>query len=402
MRFGTTCAATQDWQSAASSGILPRCHKKDSDNKRTNEEVRVFKRALPVMNKLYASLAGTAVVQLKDIPPRPPEYDGRITVFNPPTAYISGEDSDTAVATSDLQRFGQVVELSVGRSHGHKGGFGSTSDYVVHARFATHEQAEACVSALNAEARGAGCEYNETAYSRDCCQAGHRYSGWCTMEQGSSSLAAAHLARAERQAEQRSLQLPQRFTSAQASRAKLTDISGGAVQPRMVNDDPEALLLQTFRDIEGAHFIGKGDKPMVHHMLGQFEFIMKWAVDECLRLADTDLTIDPAVTRRARERAAAAGATCSAAPLSMGVHTNEPIAPASGASLPSIWHATSSRDAVRTPFLIRRFALFSLLKHTRQPRAPRRGVVESRRRSSEGERSSRRYEELESARDEGL
>ena len=48
---------------------------------RSEIEIAIFKRALAVMAFVYASLKGTAVLQLKDVPPRPKEYDGCITLF---------------------------------------------------------------------------------------------------------------------------------------------------------------------------------------------------------------------------------------------------------------------------------------------------------------------------------
>jgi len=64
---------------------------------RTAEERAVFKRALPVMNKLYASICGTAVIQLKDIPPRPAEYDGRVIIFD-----LHPSSTDEEVVRADL------------------------------------------------------------------------------------------------------------------------------------------------------------------------------------------------------------------------------------------------------------------------------------------------------------
>ena len=79
-----------------------------------------------------------------------------------------------------LQRFGEVVEV---------GGKGRA----VHVRFATHEQAGACVRALEREGRAADFVYNSTAYD---CEGGKVYSGWCTFEQSVSKTSEAHLAAA--------------------------------------------------------------------------------------------------------------------------------------------------------------------------------------------------------------
>jgi hypothetical protein len=131
---------------------------KNAHGERTTEELAVFKSALPVMNRCYASICGTAVVQLKDVPPRPAEYDGRVTIFD-----LCPSFADEEMVRADLGRFGDVVEAAV------EGG-------VATARFASHEEAERCVAALCDESRGACCVYNATHYSRD---RGEPYSGWC-------------------------------------------------------------------------------------------------------------------------------------------------------------------------------------------------------------------------------
>jgi hypothetical protein len=131
---------------------------KDARGERTTEELTVFKRALPVMNKCYASICGTAVVQLKDVPPRPPEYDGLVKIFD-----LQPSSADEEAVHVDLGRFGNVVEAAV------EGG-------VATARFSSHEEAERCVAALSGESRSASCVYNETHYNRD---RGEPYSGWC-------------------------------------------------------------------------------------------------------------------------------------------------------------------------------------------------------------------------------
>ena len=44
---------------------------------RTEDEEAAFRRSIDVMGDLYASAIGTCVLQLKEIPPRPAEYDAR-------------------------------------------------------------------------------------------------------------------------------------------------------------------------------------------------------------------------------------------------------------------------------------------------------------------------------------
>ena len=214
--------------------------------------MRVFKLGLPAMNRTYASIYGTAAIQLKDIPPRPTKYDGCVTLFNVPSA-------DEASVSDDLSRFGEVVDVTL------KAGQASV-------RFASHEQAERCVVGLREEQRAVGFVYNETHYSRE---RGEPYSGWCTAEQGSASIVAAHLGQVERQARERSAPLPERYVRAQARLRKLIDISDGRARSVEVSEEPAKLLEQTFTAIEHATFVGKGDQRFVQGLLADFEWVVK-------------------------------------------------------------------------------------------------------------------------------
>ena len=229
---------------------------------RTAEETGIFKRGLQGMGYFYASMCGTAIVQLKDIPPRPSEYDGRVIVFDKTYSEMTSEKD---VVVADLERFGgTITEIAIKAGE-------------AHVTFATHEQAERCIAALREEGRGACTVYNETAYSRD---RGETFSGWCTFEQGSSKLAAAHLNMASRQASKRSVELPERLKHANASRAKVIDISDGQVRTVDVEESPVAVLKQTSDDLEIAKFVGKGEAETVKQLLAKVEWSMHMAMEQ--------------------------------------------------------------------------------------------------------------------------
>ena len=135
-----------------------------------------------------------------------------------------------------------------------------------------------------------------TCYDRAC---GTPYSGWCTAEQGAASMVVAHLgSSAVGKAERR---LPEPLARAQASRPKLTDISGGEVRAVTTAEEPAQLLQRTIEDVEHAHFVGKADGKAVHQMLCEFEWTMKVAVEQAtLDVAGTGLTVDPQVVRQVR------------------------------------------------------------------------------------------------------
>ena len=50
---------------------------------RTEEEQAIFERGLPAMSSLYASIAGTCVIEQKHVPPMPNEYRGKVVCFPP-------------------------------------------------------------------------------------------------------------------------------------------------------------------------------------------------------------------------------------------------------------------------------------------------------------------------------
>jgi hypothetical protein len=231
---------------------------------RTAEEAATMKRGLDGMGYLYASMCGTAVVQLKDIPRRPSEYNGRMIVFDEKYSKTTSEKD----VVDDLERFGgHITEIAIKAGE-------------AHVTFATHDQAIDCIAALHKDKRGACTVYNETAYSRDrdkpCT-----FSGWCTFEEGVSKLAAAHLNVASRQATERSEVLPERLVRANASRAKVTDISDGQVRTVEldVEESPESLLKKTNQDLKIAQFVGKGESETVKQLLAKLEWSMKLALE---------------------------------------------------------------------------------------------------------------------------
>eukprot|EP00900_Chrysochromulina_parva_P027937 jgi/Chrpa1/9778/Chrysochromulina_OHIO_Genome00016827-RA len=61
---------------------FPSLYQNSDQSPRTEEQERAFKRGLGVMGHIYASAIGTTVLQLKELPLRPPEYDGKLCLFD--------------------------------------------------------------------------------------------------------------------------------------------------------------------------------------------------------------------------------------------------------------------------------------------------------------------------------
>ena len=139
--------------------------------KRTEVENEAFKRALDVMGDVYASAVGTTVLQIKEIPPRPQEFDGALCLFGL-KAGVDEAAVRQALSGGDLSTEFESCDLA----------FESTYGVV---RFTTH------AAALRAKAAntfselcgGVDTQYNERSYDgrgdgeggRD----GDEGRGWC-------------------------------------------------------------------------------------------------------------------------------------------------------------------------------------------------------------------------------
>lgn len=129
---------------------------------RTEAENEAFKRALGVMGDVYASAVGTTVLQIKEIPPRPPEFDGALCLFGLKPGV------DEAAVRQALCGFGEIesCDLTVESGYG-----------VV--RFTTHAAALQAKAAngLSELCAGVDTRYNRRSYDDR---------GWCDPPRPSS------------------------------------------------------------------------------------------------------------------------------------------------------------------------------------------------------------------------
>ena len=128
------------------------------EGRRTPEEESSFKRALDVMADTYASAVGTTVLQLKEIPSRPADYDGAICLYG-------SNATDDASVRKVLSQFGEIQVINF-------------SDQHVIVRFETHAAALAAVQAGAPQelCEGISTLYNERSYNDDTGDGGR---GWC-------------------------------------------------------------------------------------------------------------------------------------------------------------------------------------------------------------------------------
>jgi len=64
----------------------------------------------PQINSLYGSAIGTTVLQLKELPPRPREYDGKLCLFD---VAPSVDEADIRVM---LSPYGEIVSCTLGKT----------------------------------------------------------------------------------------------------------------------------------------------------------------------------------------------------------------------------------------------------------------------------------------------
>jgi hypothetical protein len=103
------------------------------------------------MGDLYASAIGTTVLQLKEIPARPSEYDGRICLFDLEEGV--GE-ADVREALERFEHLGPIASVDMNASP-------------VEVRFATQDAARAArraAAALAHIAGGVDTKFNERSY----------------------------------------------------------------------------------------------------------------------------------------------------------------------------------------------------------------------------------------------
>ena len=246
---------------------------KSAISERTAQELEQFKRGLEVMGNFYASVTRTSVMQVKHVPPRPAQYDGRVLFFNLPA------DTQEDELRTALSEFGTVVDCNVLQ------GEGACSAGI---RFATHAEAERAVAEMKSNPIGSRqswstLEYNDRPYDGDERAEGR---GWPAFEQGASLTVAAHLASAERKG-----QLPTPFRLAQRSRPKLVEIREGGVYHRDAGAlDATQLLADLEHTVGRAVFTGKGDKEVVMAQLKKFKDLIEDGLTSWMREEEANVT----------------------------------------------------------------------------------------------------------------
>ena len=222
---------------------------------RTAEEDEVFFRGLFSMVKLYASVTGTTVVQIKSVPTRPVEMDGVLAIRRL-TEAVNQEQLRTALTTH-----GEVLRCEL--EHG-----GSAE-----VQYATHAQAEEAVkagmAALRLEQAVIFQAYNSRLYEER---------GWCCLEEGVAQVVVAHLME-----QRRGGRLPPKHVTAEKTRPKLLAIDdNGAATPFDAEHAPNEMLLVLQKRINDAKFTGEEDRAKVERMVLEFVWMVSRGVEQAV------------------------------------------------------------------------------------------------------------------------
>ena len=221
---------------------FPSLYQNSDQSPRTEEQERAFKRGLGVMGHIYASAIGTTVLQLKELPLRPPEYDGKLCLFD------LAPGVDGAAIKAALVAYGDIVSCTLGRFPP------ATVCFTTHAAAQAAKRAAAQLAHISG---GVDTLFNERSYDGRHGEAGlddDEGRGWCVFESAVSGELILRLSAIPRVKAELDKLPPKMLQLRSGCPLETVDLSAGRLETRV--DEVVAR-------IEGATFTGKGDKAMV-------------------------------------------------------------------------------------------------------------------------------------------
>ena len=229
------------------------------------------------MGDIYASVIGTTILQLKELPPRPPEYDGKLCLFD----LAEGVD-EGAIRAALAPAYGEIVSCTLG---------GFPPAIVC---FTTHEAARAAKRAAAQLAHIAGgidTLWNERSYDGRLGVIGFEDDegrGWCVFESSISGEIILRLLPVPWMRAALEI-LPRKMLALRSdSPLEPVDLTGGQLETRVA---------EVTASIERATFTGKGDKPKVVGMYKEYVGRIAGVLQSALALTSTDAsTASTAVT----------------------------------------------------------------------------------------------------------
>jgi hypothetical protein len=199
--------------------------------------------SLPQINSLYGSAIGTTVLQLKELPPRPREYDGKLCLFK------VAPGVDEAAIEAALVSYGEIVSCTLGKT--------ARPAIVCFATHAAAQAAKRAASQLVNIAGGVDTLFNERSYDGRHGEAGlddDEGRGWCVFESAVSGELILRLSAIPRVKAELD-KLPPKMLQLRSGRPLETvDLSAGRLEMRVA---------EVVARIEGATFTAGADKPRV-------------------------------------------------------------------------------------------------------------------------------------------
>ena len=204
----------------------------------------------PQINSLYGSAIGTTVLQLKELPPRPREYDGKLCLFN------VAPGVDEAAIEAALVPYGDIVSCTLGKA--------ARRATVCFATHAAAQAAKRAAAQLVHIAGGVDTLFNERSYDGRHGEAGlddDEGRGWCVFESAVSGELILRLSVVPRLKAELD-KLPPKMLQVRSGRSlEPVDLSAGRLETRVA---------EVVSRIEGATFTGKGDKAVVIDLYKRF------------------------------------------------------------------------------------------------------------------------------------
>ena len=239
---------------------------------RSSVEDEAFGRALEVMGDLYASAVGTTVLQLKEIPPRPADFDGVLCL-----GQLSDGVGEEQIRAA-LGGFGQIERCELDVHPGARVTFATHNAAMRAAAAELPSCAYACAAAELPICAYACVAWNDRPY--DDIDTGGKGRGWCVFEGGVS------------------VELTTRLESYPKMKAvldklppKVLALSSKAPPTPVVVKETDGHVARLIAKIEKATFTGPGDKSMVIGIYKEFVERITRVLTSTLKIATVEPTV---------------------------------------------------------------------------------------------------------------
>ena len=219
---------------------------------RTREEDETFKAGLSVMATLYASALGTTVIQLKEIPARPPSAVGKVHLCD-----VQRKNCTKDKVSSMYGKFGNVESVTI-LADGVPIASNQDSECALLDAIVAFDGKEAATKSFSTAPSALG--FGKQAWIVDAYNMRpYQQRGWCILEQ---SVSLEFLGRATVGA-----RLSELMHS--SARSKVYDIDESPAVPLDI-DHPQNSI-EVGKALKAAKFTGKGDREFVLKMYERFQ-----------------------------------------------------------------------------------------------------------------------------------